>query len=1537
MRKASATVLAAAVCLAQVQPAYAQIVNSVTVTGNFGSRTLESSATETVTVAPAIPALTLVKSGSFDDGGDGAANVGDIITYAFAVTNSGTVRLTNVTLTDPLVAVEGGPITLLEPGATDSTTFTATYALTAADIEAGTVTNTATASGLAPDGTGVSDDGTAETAFAASGQIALEKTAELDDGGDGRADAGDIVTYRFVVTNTGDTVLHDVTVNDPLLEASAGPVSAAAKRLAGVEGAADPITTGSTTKLAAAGSATTALHAVSTWHEWFSSVTRFLPRSQALPPANADVRATRLLLQLSGEPQHPQPGDQVAIVLGVTNTGETPITLLAAAQGGAERFTAPEGLLAPGASDTASAIFTRTLTAADVAAGQLAAPAVIQAEARGRTLLRVLREPLALAAMSHADAMATASITPDSIPKLRPGESVEFTATYALTQADVDTGRVDNTATATGKDRAGRTYSAVDSATVTYDPRPGIALLKTAQADFGADGAPSVGDIVTYRFAVTNTGNVTLHNITVSDPKVPVTGGPLESLAPGQTDDVTFIARYPLTLEDLITREVINQATVSGTPDSGDAVGDLSDPSNLTGDEPTRVPLEIDPKIALVKQAGPLGDVNGNGRADAGETLTYRFTVTNTGNVTLTNIVVTDPLVTVSGGPIASLAPGASDATTFTATYVIVQDDIDRGEVTNQATVTGDGPDGVPVTDLSDSEAITGDGTTITPLDEAPSIALVKQVASIDDRNGNELNDAGDVINYRFTVFNTGNVTLSQIIVTDPLVTVDGGPLDSLAPGAIDTTTFTASYTITDADMRQGRVTNQARVQGRSPKGTGVEDLSDVESPEGDTPTIVPLVVTPSIAIVKSVKGILNANGNGLTDAGDIIQYVFTVTNTGNVTLTNVTVSDPLVTVSGGPLATLLAGAIDDKTFTAEYTITEDDMLAGRVVNQATASGTSPDNVTVSDLSDDSSPTEDDPTITPLGNTPRIALIKRVSKIIDSNSNGRTDAGDVIVYAFAVTNTGNVILRHVTVTDPLVQVDGGPLAELAVGQTDATTFTAAYTITAKDVDAGGVTNQATAVGEAPDGSAVSDISDTETIEGDDPTFTPIGFAPAIALVKSVSRIEDRNGNGLTDAGDIINYAFAVTNTGNVTLTGVTVTDPLVAVSGGPLAELLAGATDRSTFTARYTITAADAIAGEVRNQATASGTDPDGERVDDLSHNDDVTADGPTITPVERTKPNFTKTALDDEIRRGERVAFEIAATNVGAGPYDIIDIMPPGFTFVEGSATANGEAVAPVIRDRRLLFKDLLPDASATITLKLSLLVSTTLSTGRHVNNAQLVDPDTGDVIATAKAHVTITDEHVFDCGEIIGRVFDDLNRNGYADDGEPGLPGVRVATVKGLLITTDKKGRFHVPCAEVPDAATGSNFLMKLDTRTLPTGYIVTSENPRDVRLTRGKITKLNFGASILRDVALDLEDAAFIAGKIALKPEWSKGVERLMAVLRQEPSVLKIRMKHGAGQKKLAAQRLAAVKKLIERSWQKSGGKYRLVISTQMKGSE
>jgi uncharacterized repeat protein (TIGR01451 family) len=99
--------------------------------------------------------------------------------------------------------------------------------------------------------------------------------------------------------------------------------------------------------------------------------------------------------------------------------------------------------------------------------------------------------------------------------------------------------------------------------------------------------------------------------------------------------------------------------------------------------------------LALMKTVSSVTDTNGNGVNDAGDVIHWTFLVENTGTAAATNVTVTDtvPGVVLTGGPIASLAADASDATTFAASYEIQASDV-PGDVVNSATATADVPRG---------------------------------------------------------------------------------------------------------------------------------------------------------------------------------------------------------------------------------------------------------------------------------------------------------------------------------------------------------------------------------------------------------------------------------------------------------------------------------------------------------------------------------------------------------------------------------------------------------------------------------------------------------------------------------------------------------------------------------------------------------------------------------------------------------------------------------------------------------------------------
>jgi hypothetical protein len=158
-------------------------------------------------------------------------------------------------------------------------------------------------------------------------------------------------------------------------------------------------------------------------------------------------------------------------------------------------------------------------------------------------------------------------------------------------------------------------------------------------------------------------------------------------------------------------------------------------------------------------------------------------------------------------------------------------------------------------------------------------------------------------------------------------------------------------------------------------------------------------------------------------------------------------------------------------------------------------------------------------------------------------------------------------------------------------------------------------------------------------------------------------------------------------------------------------------------------------------------------------------------------------------------------------------------------------------------------------------------------------------------------------------------------------------VVTVRGLIATSDKDGRFHITCAAVPDEDHGSNFILKLDERTLPTGFRLTTENPRVQRATRGKMLRFNFGATIHHVVRIDIADGVFKPNKTELRLQWTSKITQLIEELTKAPSVLRLSYLGDVERKGLVQERLEALKKKITKQWKQSDGGYRLAIETEI----
>ncbi|WP_133123067.1 DUF7507 domain-containing protein [Zhengella mangrovi] len=1288
--------------------------------------------------------------------------------------------------------------------------------------------------------------------------------------------------------------------------------------------------------------------------------------------------------------------------------------------------------------------------------------------------------------ISVSDPMPGLTISGSPLASLAPGATdTSITGSYTITQADVDAGTVSNQATATGSspgntddqtavsdDDNGATDSSGDG-DPSNDPTkasitgaPSMTLEKTATVnDDNSNGRTDAGDTIDYQFTIRNTGNVTLTNISVSDPMpgLTISGSPLAGLAPGATD-TSITGTYTITQADVDAGTVSNQATAKGSsPGNTDDQTAVSDNDNdaTNGTSPTDTPITGAPSMTLEKTA-TVNDDNGNGRTDAGDTISYQFTIRNTGNVTLTNISVSDPMpgLTISGSPLASLAPGATD-TSITGTYTITQADVDAGTVSNQATATGSSPgntdDQTAVSD-DDNGATdsSGDGDpsndpTKASITGAPSMTLEK-TATVNDDNSNGRTDAGDTISYQFTIRNTGNVTLTNISVSDPMpgLTISGSPLASLAPGATDTS-ITGTYTITQADVDAGTVSNQATAKGSSPGNTDDQTAmsdNDNDATNGTGPTDTPITGAPSMTLGKTAT-VNDDNSNGRTDAGDTISYRFTIRNTGNVTLTNISVSDPMpgLTISGSPLASLAPGATDT-SITGTYTITQADVDAGTVSNQATAKGSSPGNTddqTAMSDNDNDATNGTGPTDTPITGAPGMTVVK-AGRSVDF-----TRAGDQVEFTITISNTGNVTLLNVNPVDMTADAvtcpSGSPVPALQPGGQEICIAT--HTVSDADMADGKVSDAVDVFAGLPGGGSFGPVGDTAIIDVRMATITGYVFT-------------DANGNGIYDAGaDPVHADYTVELVdadGNVVKSVTTGSDGAyvftgvipgrnysivfrdkagTAVGGIPNMEMAPGENRADQdMPIDPSGVVYDSVTGSPVSGARVTMTDAGGNAlpsacfVDPAQQNQVTTADGgyrfdifpganaacPTTeteyritvqapagyasTPsanhpplsgplditacvfdavpggacqpaAEATPPSgpatlpyllallmqsgdpnvihnhipldpfastgnvsITKVAASPTLRRGERMGYTIRVTNKSAddaGQVRIVDRTPPGFAYVDGTARVNGTAVTPTVSAARIDFglQPLGPNATIEITLSLQSLASA--GPGEYVNRADVTDPSGRALAPTAKATVELTAEPVFDCSDVIGKVFDDANGNGYQDQGEKGLAGVRLATIKGGLIKTDRHGRFHVPCADLPDQEIGSNFILKLDERTLPTGYRLTTENPRVMRLTAGKMVEMNFGAAAGRQVRLDLKDGAFIPGTDQLAKEWEAGLDRLIGILKSEYSYLSV-VYRTSQTGEVAGARMKAFRKEVEKRWRAAGSPYDLMIDIQ-----
>ena len=1219
--------------------------------------------TQTFTAAPGI---SLVKTGTLHEdtvtqsGSIPAtrAEPGDSITYAFRVENTGNVTLSNITLADTVggVTITGGPIASLAPGAVDNTTFSGSVLINQTDINAGTFHNRATVTANTPSSGPVTTYDDEDVSIPAYPSVDIVKTGTLHMdviAPNTIANVGDTVSYGFTVTNTGNLPLSNVGITDTGATITGGALSLA-------PGASSTVITGLHTLSRAeidAGTYTNTATVTGTSPAG-PTVTDTDPDTQTWSrlPAIVLTKTGVVVMTAAGQAGRVDVGDRIDYTFSIQNTGNVTLSNVHITELVADVTTG--GAVTINAGTTGSISGSHTLTQADIDAGTFynnatatgtppagAGADVTSTEDDTRPLVQVSTVGITKAGVLHLDGVAPTGIanpgdtitytitvtntgnttltnlsvadntsgvvlTGSPIASLAPGASNNsaYTATYTLTQANIDAGTFVNSVTVTATPPIGGnvTNTGTDTRTITRSPL--ITLAKTGVLNLNASapsGIANPGDTITYSFTVTNTGNVTLSNVGIVDTVggISISGSPIATLAPGASNNSNYTGTYAITQVNVDAGTFTNTARVTGSsPGSTNNV-------TITDNDVQTLPAVTG--ITLVKSS--VQNMGSNSRIDAGETLSYGFAITNTSNVTLHGVVISDLSASISGGPL-TLAPGASNTTSITGTHTLTQANIDACTFHNDATVNGYTP--APTNTL----VTTSDGND-TPFVTVPGILLeMDGILDMTVMGGTGQADVGDVINYTFRLTNTGNVTLTGISLSNVSggITLAGGPsLATLAPGAVNTTAFTGSYTLTQADIDAGVFDNQVQANSTAPVCTSA-------TPASTAAESIPLTRSASVQVVKT--GAVDdtvVDPDGQVNVGDTIAYTITVTNTGNVTLTNLIVTENTagVVLTGSPIASLAPGASDASTYSAAFTLTQAAIDAGTFLNSVDVTATPPSGPDVTDNGTVS---------LPLTSNAGISLVKTGVRNLDASAPaGIANPGDTIAYSFTVSNTGNVSLTNITLTDPDATISGGPIASLAPGASDSSTFTGTYTVDQTDVDAGTFTNIATVTGKPPIGVNVSNT------DNDTQSLPPVA---SITLVKSSA--QNMGGDGQIDAGETISYGFAISNTGNVTLHGISVSDLNASLSGGPLT-LAPGASDSASISGTHTVTQAEIDACFLHNDATVDSLTPANAAV---SGNDDLDT-------------NFANTATIELVMTGTLDPAVIGSVAGQADAGDVINL----------------------------------------------------------------------------------------------------------------------------------------------------------------------------------------------------------------------------------------------------------------------------------------
>ena len=653
---------------------------------------------------------------------------------------------------------------------------------------------------------------------------------------------------------------------------------------------------------------------------------------------------------------------------------------------------------------------------------------------------------------------------------------------------------------------------------------------------FGAD--------ITYCFRITNTGNATLKNVVLSNAMLVYADSLLTPLRPKESILVSLPSK--------ISSAFINSINVAASPTTVDG-RDILDLAKAQHSDTSSVSVRPHSPNISVSNTVYLGVFDNGANCAAGveavdgeynSDVTYCFKIQNKGNTYLNDVSLSNQALGLANITIAALAPGAS--TTYSVGGLIT------GTMLNMAIVKGSPrlQDGSNIPNAVDVSA--SDPSSITQSASKAAINIENTVyLGVDGGDACSNSTMDSVVGYLrsgvtfcMEVTNTGNTSLANITIVDIILQVDDSTILFLAPGA--SKRLSVSRTIS------GNVTNNASVIAFPALKDGRKIPNVPSVTDSDTSSVIIKAFAPAIKIDnvvgfgRGVDSCVAARSMQEGFFGDEITYCFIVTNVGDTILINATIVDNVLSYSGTINKSLAPGE--------STTLSVDSYIGSDLINTAVVSATPAYSDSTAIVGLDKVEHSDQSEINKFDLLGGVLIDNVVydgrlggASCASGLKSIEGKYGTPVQYCFTVTNTGETYLNGVAVSNTALGYFNNTLKVLAPGES--ITFTATGKVTDSKENVATVTaNPITKTGKD-----ILDLNDVSSNDASSVTLVASTAAVTIAnkVYSGVNGGASCNTASATDIvggyyGTPVTYCFEITNTGETFLSNVTISNEALA-------------------------------------------------------------------------------------------------------------------------------------------------------------------------------------------------------------------------------------------------------------------------------------------------------------------------------------------------------------------------------------------------------